>query len=150
MKRRMLIICTGNSCRSQMAEGLVRYLSKGTMDVFSAGTHPSRVHPMAIRVMSEIGVDISHHTSKSINKFIGEEFDYVITVCDYAKAACPIFPGARNQQHIPFEDPVTFHGDEEQQLERFRQIRDQIKNRMEEFLKLNSPSKSDTSPKFFP
>ena len=89
---------------------------------------------MAIRVMKEIGIDISHHTSKSVNEFIGNEFDYVITVCDYAKEICPIFPGAHNQQHIPFEDPVMFHGSEEQQLERFRKVRDQIRNRMEEFL----------------
>ena len=117
-----------------MAEGLLRHISNGGIEVESAGTHPSRVHPTAIKVMNEIGIDISHHTSKSINEFIGQQFDYVITVCDHARAVCPAFPGARRSLHFPFEDPVMFFGDEEQQLGKFRKIRDEIKRRMTEFV----------------
>jgi len=134
MKQRVLIICTGNSCRSQMAEGLLRHMGKGEIDVESAGTHPSRVHPMAMKVMEEVGIDISHHTSKSVNVFDGQKFDYVITVCDHARAVCPIFPGARMLLHIPFEDPVSMYGDEEMRLEKFRSVRDTIRKRLEQFM----------------
>ena len=89
--------------------------------------------------MQEIGIDISHHTSKSIDEFIGKNFDFVITVCDYARAECPVFPGARTQRHIPFEDPVSFYGDEEVQLEKFRKVRDRIRTTMEEFLMKEIP-----------
>ena len=120
MKKRVLVICTGNSCRSQMAEGFLRFLSKGFVEVASAGTHPSFVHPLAIEVMKEIGVDISSHTSKSVNVFLDQQFDYIITVCDNAKERCPIFSGKGKRIHIPFEDPVMFYGDEKQRLEKDR------------------------------
>jgi arsenate reductase len=134
MKRRVLIICTGNSCRSQMAEGLLRDMRKGDIEVESAGTHPSRVHPMAIKVMEEAGIDISHHTSKSVRVFENQKFDYVITVCDHAKAVCPAFPGARKLLHMPIEDPVSMFGDEEMRLDKFRSVRDTIRKRLELFM----------------
>jgi arsenate reductase (thioredoxin) len=101
----VLILCTGNSCRSQMAEGLFRHLAGSTYESHSAGTHPSTVNPLAINAMSEIGIDISHHRSKSINEFLGKPFDLVITVCDDAKESCPFFPGATKRLHWPFDDP---------------------------------------------
>ncbi len=131
-----------------MAEGSVRHLSKGNVEVYSAGTHPSHVHPMAIRVMKELGIDISHHTSKSVNEFLGQDFDVVVTVCDYARAICPVFPGAKNLFHIPFEDPISFYGADEDQLERFRVVRDKIYRTMDEFLKKEFPATSNTSAKF--
>ena len=132
MKPRVLIVCTGNSCRSQMAEGLLRHFSKGQFEVESAGTHPSFVHPLSIKVMKEIGIDISHHTSKSVEQFIDEQFDYVITVCDSARESCPYFPNAKKRLHIPFEDPVTSWGDEEKRMDKFREVRDQIKEKIQE------------------
>ncbi|MBI4546623.1 MAG: arsenate reductase ArsC [Ignavibacteriae bacterium] len=135
MKKRVLIICTGNSCRSQMAEGFLRHISNGAVEVFSAGTIPSTVHPMAIHAMGEVGIDISHHTSKSVDQFVQQNFDYVITVCDTAKESCPFFPGAHRTLHIPFEDPVWFTGTKEERLEKFRQVRDQIKVKMKEFFR---------------
>ena len=134
-KKRVLIICTGNSCRSQMAEGFLRHLSNDILEVFSAGTIPSIVHPLTVQVMGEVGIDISHHTSKSVAQFVEQKFDYVITVCDNAKESCPIFPGARQTLHIPFEDPVQFIGTKEERLEKFRQVRDQIKVGIERFFR---------------
>ncbi len=133
MTRRVLIICTGNSCRSQMAEGFLRRIGSGQIDVFSAGTHPGRVHPMAIRVMEEVGIDMSGHSSKSVMKYYDQDFDYIITVCDYAKAACPTFPGAKNMRHIPIEDPLSGWADEEFQLEKFRRVRNTIEEQMKQF-----------------
>ena len=122
MASRVLILCTGNSCRSQMAEGVLRHYGKGKYEVFSAGTHPSSVHPAAIRLMKEIGIDISRHRSKSVEEFLGQKFDVVITVCDNAQAACPAFPGAGRQIHWPFPNPAV-NSDE------FRRVRDMIHER---------------------
>jgi arsenate reductase len=119
---RILILCTGNSARSQMAEGLLRHQAGDRFDVFSAGTNPSKVRPEAIAVMKEIGIDISGHRSKSVDEFLGQEFDYVITACDHANEICPVFPGKTQRLHWSFEDPT----DEDS----FRKIRDQIHTRI--------------------
>ena len=129
MNKRILILCTGNSCRSQMAEGLLKSFDK-YLDVFSAGTNPSnKVHPKAIQVMKEIGIDISKNHPKMVDQFLNDSFDYVITVCDNAKETCPVFIGKVSKQlHIGFEDPAEAKGTEEEILNKFRMIRDLIKN----------------------
>jgi arsenate reductase (thioredoxin) len=134
-KKRVLILCTGNSARSQMAEGILRRLSKegggDAFEVLSAGVNASFVRPEAIQVMSEIGIDISSHRSKSVDEFIGQQFDYVITVCDNAKESCPIFPGAAVRIHQNFEDPpAPGVGDDEFRLAVFRRVRDEIRRWM--------------------
>lgn len=129
-KKRVLVLCTGNSCRSQMAEGWVRQDLGGQIEVVSAGTHPSVVHPLAVRVMAEAGVDISGHASKPLSRFWGEPFDLVVTVCDAAGAACPAFAGARRQVHESIPDPVVPGLDEEDRLESFRRVRDLIRGRI--------------------
>lgn len=131
---RVLILCTGNSCRSQMAQGLFRHLSNGTYDAYSAGVSPTTVNPLAIRAMREIGIDISHHTSDSIDQYLNRDFDLVITVCDNAKENCPIFPGAKNTRHWPFEDPADAKGSEEERMRVFRKVRDQIRDQIANFL----------------
>ena len=134
--KRILILCTGNSCRSQMAEGFLKSFDKN-MEVFSAGTKPSsQVHPKAIRVMNELGVDISSGSPKDVDEYLSQSFDYVITVCDNAKEACPVFIGnVKEQLHIGFEDPADAVGTEEEVLAVFRKIRNQIKERFYEFYK---------------
>src|SRR5215831_17532539 len=112
-KKRVLFLCTGNSARSQMAEGLLRHEGGDRFEVFSAGTKPSHVRLEAIAVLDEIGIDISGHRSKSVNEFIGQGFDYVITVCDHAKELCPIFPGKTKHLHWSLEDPADVKGPEE-------------------------------------
>jgi len=126
-KKRVLILCTGNSARSQMAEGLLRHDAGDRFDVESAGTKPDQVRPEAIAVMNELGIDISGHRSKSVDEFAGEKFDYVLTVCDKAKETCPIFPGHANRLHQNFEDPAAAQGSEAVRLGVFRQVRDQIR-----------------------
>lgn len=126
-KQRFLFICSHNSARSQMAEGLLRALFNEHYEAFSAGTQPSNVHPLAIKVMAEIGIDISTHRAKSVNEFKGMEFDYVVTVCDQARETCPFFPGAKKYFHQSFEDPSQYAGTEKEILERFRHLRDEIK-----------------------
>jgi arsenate reductase (thioredoxin) len=121
-KPTVLILCTGNSARSQMAEGLLRHEAGDRFEVYSAGTKPGTVRPEAITVMAEIGIDISGHRSKSVDEFAGRDLDYVITVCDNAREACPIFPAKTQRLHWPFEDPAT--------LEDFRKVRDQIRERI--------------------
>jgi arsenate reductase len=143
MVKRVLVICTGNSCRSQMAEGFLRDLTGGSVEVYSAGTHPSFVHPLAIEVMREIGIDISGHTSKSVREFVDRRFDFVITVCDDAKASCPVFPGSRKTVHMPFEDPVMFEGSAQDGIAKFREVRDKIKAAMGKFVDGELPG--DTS-----
>src|SRR5437762_2011307 len=106
-KKRVLILCTGNSARSQMAEGLFRHEAGDGFEVFSAGTKPSQVRPEAVAVMREIGIDISGYRSKSVDEFTGQEFDYVITVCDHAKELCPVVPGRTKHLHWSFEDPAS-------------------------------------------
>ena len=131
----VLILCTGNSARSQMAEGLLRHESGGRWEVHSAGTHPTTVRPEAVAVMNELGIDISRQWSKSVDEFAGREFDFVITVCDHAKAVCPVFPGITRRLHWPFEDPAAVTGTAEVKLEAFRRVRDQIQARMREFVR---------------
>ena len=133
-KSKVLILCTGNSARSQMAEGLFRQAGGDRYEVFSAGTNPSLVRPEAVAVMREIGIDISSHRSKSVDEFAGQELDLVITVCDNAKESCPGFPGTIQRLHWPFEDPAALAGSEEQILAAFRSIRDQIRARIQRFL----------------
>ena len=130
MNKKILIICTGNSCRSQMAEGFLKSFDTA-LEVSSAGTHPApEVNPFAIQVMKETGIDISRHTPKSIDRFISEEWDYVITVCGGANESCPAFTGkVRHRLHIGFDDPAEAKGTETEILDEFRRVRDQIKER---------------------
>ncbi len=133
---KVLFLCTGNSARSQMAEGLMRSLGLGLWEVKSGGLLPSYVHPLAIRVMEEIGIDISHQTSKSMEQFLNEDFDYIVTLCDHAAMSCPTFPGQAKRLHWSLEDPAAAVGTIEQRLRVFRKIRDQIKGKIEALLKL--------------
>ncbi len=110
-----------------MAEAIVNYFLKDSYEAFSAGTKPTKVNPLAIEVMKEIGIDISNHRSKSVLEFKGEKFDYVVTVCDSAKENCPFFPGAKEYIHKSFEDPSSFEGSYEEKLNKFREVRDKIK-----------------------
>jgi arsenate reductase len=131
---RVLILCTGNSARSQMAEGLLRHDGRMALEVASAGTKPSHVRPEAIAVMGEIGIDISGHRSKSVDEFAGQVFDYVITVCDNARESCPIFPATTKRIHWSLEDPAAVQGTEEQRLAEFRRIRDQLRSLLRQFV----------------
>ncbi|HMS08021.1 MAG TPA: arsenate reductase ArsC [Pyrinomonadaceae bacterium] len=126
-KQSILILCTGNSARSQMAEGIARHLFGDRFEVFSAGTHPSLVRPEAIKAMAEIGIDLSGHRSKSVEEFAGREIDYVLTVCDNARENCPYFPARTKVIHHSFDDPAAVEGDEETRLAAFREVRDQIR-----------------------
>ncbi|MGO9270248.1 MAG: arsenate reductase ArsC [Terriglobia bacterium] len=130
---RVLILCTGNSARSQMAEGLLRHDAGSRFEVASAGTNPTEVRPEAIAVMREVGIDISGHRSKSVEHFVGQTFDYVITVCDHAKETCPVFPATTKRIHWGIEDPAAFHAPEEQRLAEFRRIRDQLRVCLQRF-----------------
>ena len=132
-KKRVLILCTGNSARSQMAEGLLRHDGGERFEVFSAGVSPSRVRPEAIEAMREVGVDISNQRSKSVEEFAGQAFDYVITVCDNAREQCPFFPAETRRIHWSFDDPAAAVGDEAQRLSVFRRVRDEIRARLGEF-----------------
>src|SRR5258707_6176222 len=123
MTKRVLVICTGNSCRSQMAEGFLRKLTGGSVEIYSAGTIASFVHRTAIQVMKEIGIDISRQVSKSVDQFVDRQFDFVITVCDDAKERCPVFAGSGKTLHMPFEDPIMFDGPEPETLAKFREAR---------------------------
>jgi arsenate reductase len=132
-KKRILILCTGNSARSQMAEGLMRHDAGDRFEVFSAGTKPGRVRPEAIAVMRELGIDISGHRSKSVDEFAGQHFDYVLTVCDHAKESCPIFPSETITIHRNFEDPAAFQGSQAERLGLFRRVRDQLREYLKKF-----------------
>jgi arsenate reductase len=134
VKKRVLILCTGNSARSQMAEGLLRQMDGERFEVESAGVEPSHVRPQAIEAMREIGIDISGQRSKSVDEFAGQEFDYVITVCDNANERCPVFPGKTKRIHWSFNDPAEALGDEAARLTVFRRVRDEIKARLQEFI----------------
>jgi arsenate reductase (thioredoxin) len=131
---RVLFVCTHNSARSQMAEGMVRAWGGDRFEAFSAGTEATRVRPEAVEVMGEIGIDLSGHTSKTVMPFIGEEFGWVITVCDAAKETCPVIPGAAQQAHWSIDDPSAVEGTEEERLEAFREARDVIRDRVHIFL----------------
>jgi arsenate reductase len=127
--KKILVICTGNSCRSQMAEGFLKSFDK-SLEVFSAGTHPAdKVNPNAVKVMKEIGIDISHHVPELVDQYIEEEWDYVITVCGGAKEVCPAFTGkVKNRLHIGFDDPADAVGTEEEVMAVYRRVRDEIRN----------------------
>jgi len=131
---RVLFLCTGNSCRSQMAEALLRRDGLSTVQVVSAGTHPSVVNPDAVRVMAEIGVDISGYQSKGLGPFLGDFFDYVITLCGDANETCPVFPGQALRLHWPLTDPAKAQGTEQERLQVFRNVRDEIEQRVEDLL----------------
>ena len=133
MKKRVLFVCTANSCRSQMAEGIVRHYLDDKIEAFSAGIAPTYVHPRAIQTMGEIGIDISGQHSKSMTEFEGQQFDYVITLCDSANEQCPLFFGGVKKIHMGFDDPVTAGGNEEEIMAAFRRVRDEIKDRLLEF-----------------
>ncbi len=130
MKKRVLILCTGNSARSQMAEGLLRHQAGDRFEVVSAGVAPGHVRPEAIEVMREVGIDISAHRSKSVDEFNGQPFDYVITVCDNANQQCPMFPGKTERIHWSIEDPAAVTGDEGERLAAFRAARDDLRQRL--------------------
>jgi len=132
-KKQVLILCTGNSARSQMAEGLLRHDAGDRFEVESAGTKPSQVRPEAIAVMKELSIDISGHRSKSVDEFAGQSFDYVLTVCDNAKESCPVYPGHAYRLHRAFEDPAAAGGSETERLAVFRRVRDQLRDYLRRF-----------------
>ena len=131
-KQRVLFLCTGNSARSQMAEALLGLIAGEHFEAESAGTHPAGLHALAVKSMDEIGVDVQNYRSKSLGEFVGQSFDYVITVCDRVNESCPVFPGAVTIRHWSFDDPAA--ASLETRLEVFRQIRDEIANRLCQFL----------------
>lgn len=134
MPLKVLFLCTGNSCRSQMAEGWTNHLFSHCVKAYSAGTRPAQVHPLAARVMKEAGVDISFQHSKHLSSFLGKEFNLAVTLCDSAKEECPYFPGAQKILHYSFPDPAVVEGTEEKKLEAFREVRDSIKRSVRELL----------------
>jgi len=134
-KKKILFICTGNACRSQIAEGLLRNLAPDHYEVFSAGSCPSKVHPISIVVMEEIGIDISNHTSDPISNYLNKKIDTVITVCDNAKQACPIFPGKVEKIHWSIEDPFKGWSFDSKDLDNFRKVREELRERINDFLK---------------
>ena len=132
--KRVLFICTHNSARSQMAEGLVNHDLAGKVQDFSAGTEPSAVHPLAVKAMAELGIDISGQRSKGLDEFADQEFDHVITLCDQAAEACPVYFGGTHRSHLGFPDPAAVSGSEEEKLSAFRRVRDQIREKVIRFL----------------
>ena len=139
-RKSVIFLCTGNSARSQMAEGMMRHLRGNEFEVFSAGTEPKGIHPLAIEVMAEIGIDISTQRSKHLDKYLIKEFDYSVTLCDHADKTCPLFPGEGKRIHQGFSDPAAIDGTEEERLEVFRKIR----NRLRAFM-LSFPPQSDNA-----
>ena len=137
---KILVLCTGNSCRSQMAEGFLRSFDR-RLEMYSAGTNPSvRVHPRAVKVMKEVGIDIAGQQPKRIDDFLDKTFDYVITVCDNAREHCPLFTGqVRHRLHIGFEDPAAATGTDEEIDQVFRRVRDEIRKEMFDFYSANRP-----------
>ena len=133
-KRKVLILCTGNSARSQMAEALLKKEAGETFEVYSAGVAPIQIRPEAVEVMDEIGIDISKNRSKSVDEFVGKEFDYVITVCDNANEQCPVFPVQTRRIHWGFDDPAAAVGDRQTRLAVFRRVRDEISARLRLFV----------------
>ena len=135
MKKRVLFLCTHNSCRSQMAEGLVNHDLGDHIEAFSAGTEATRVNPLAVKVMAELGIDISSHRSKVLDEYAEQPFDYVITLCGDANEKCPLFFGGVQRLHMGFEDPSRLPGDEAEVLPEYRRVRDEIRQTMESFFK---------------
>jgi arsenate reductase len=134
MKERVLFLCTHNSARSQMAEAWLNALSGERYEPASAGTEATRVHPLAVRAMAEVGVDLGRHTSKALERFLDERWDWVITVCDDANEACPVFPGAAQRLHWSFNDPSRATGTDEERLAVFRRVRDEIREKLTAWL----------------
>lgn len=132
--KKILVLCTGNSCRSQMAEGYLRYFSNGKAELYSAGIETHGVNPRAIQIMKEDGVDISHHTSNNVDEYLGIDFDYVITVCDNAQERCPVFPSKAKKIHQNFPDPAKATGSEEEIVNEFRKVRDMVKGFAKQFV----------------
>jgi arsenate reductase (thioredoxin) len=133
--KRVLFLCTGNSCRSHMAEGWLRHLAGDRYESLSAGAKPAGyVHPLAVKAMAEVGVDLAGHRSKSINEFAGQTIDVLVTVCDNARESCPVFAGAKRTIHHSFDDPAHARGSEEEKLQVFRRVRDEIRAWIEEFI----------------
>ncbi len=143
MKQRILFICTHNSARSQMAEGWLRHLGNDQFEAYSAGTEATHVRPLAIRAMAEVGIDISSQQSKTLDRYLGEPFDDVITVCDSAAEACPVFLGAKRQRHWSFPDPSQATGSEDEQLDVYRRVRDAIRSRIQTELLNTVPNKPE-------
>ena len=133
-KQKVLFVYTGNSCRSQMAEGMLRHYGKDKVEVFSAGLEPSYVHPLAIKTMAESGIDITNQHSKTVNEFLGEDFSYVITVCDSAKERCPVFPGKYKAIHWSIEDPASAEGTETERMKEFSRVHQNILERINHFI----------------
>ncbi len=127
-KQQVLFVCTHNSARSQMAEGLINSLFGDRYEAHSAGTEPSEVNPRAVSALLELGIDISGHRSKHVNEFLSQEFDHVITVCDHARETCPVFPGGKDIIHHSFDDPSSIQGKEQERQAAFRRIRDEIRD----------------------
>jgi len=136
---RVLFLCTENACRSQMAEGLVNHYLAGQVQAFSAGIRPSRVNALAIQVMAELGIDISHHRSKSVDDLTGQDFDLVVTVCDQAREACPFFPGPTEKLHLGFPDPAKATGTAAEILAAFRAVRDEMRDKILPLLEQRIP-----------
>lgn len=136
-KKTVLFICVHNSARSQMAEGLFRHCYGEKCNVYSAGSDPQEVHPISVQVMAEIGIDISKHKSKSLKEFKGQEMDYVVTVCGDSRSACPFFAGGKKYIHQSFDDPSAFEGTEEEKMQRFKTVRDELKEWLEQFYRDN-------------
>jgi arsenate reductase len=134
-RARVLFLCTHNSARSQMAEGWLRHVAGERFEVASAGTEATRVRPLALRAMAEVGVDLSGHASKTLERFLAEPWDYVITVCDDANEACPYFPGGKRRLHWSFPDPSRATGSEDEQLAVYRAVRDAIRARIDDFVR---------------
>ena len=134
MKKRVLFLCTHNSCRSQMAEGLVNHFLGDRFQAFSAGTEATRVNPLAARVMGELGIDLAGHRSKTLDEFAGQSFDFVITLCGDANEKCPLFFGGVQRLHIGFDDPSRLAGSEDEVLPEYRRVRDEIRRRLTAFL----------------
>ena len=139
MSSRFLFVCTHNSARSQMAEGFLRHIGGDAFEAYSAGTEPGALNPLAIEVMAEEGIDISGQRAKSVDGFVQQQFDYVITVCDDANESCPFFPNARHRLHWSFPDPSQVVGSHEERLAVFRAARDAIKTHVEQFLAAGTP-----------
>ena len=144
-RKRVLFVCTHNSARSQMAEGFLRHLAGDIFEAVSAGTEAGELHPLTVAVMAEVGIDVSGQRAKSVDEFVQQRFDYVITVCDDAREACPYYPHAGNRLHWSLPDPAAAVGTREERLAVFRDVRDEIKVRVAGFLKTNAPE-GGTSP----
>jgi len=141
---KVLVLCTGNSCRSQIAEGYLRHFGGDKLEVYSAGVETHGLNPRAVSVMQEDGIDISDHTSNNVSEYLAINFDYVITVCDHANEVCPVFPSTAKKIHHNFPDPAKASGSEKEVMDQFRSVRDQIKSFCKNFIEENV-SRSDAT-----